>query len=401
MWRDYFNYGYFLCLDEVSIVSGVNPNTFFDNFDSYTVGQLVACQNPVDWTTWSNAPCGAEDAEVSNAFAWSGSNSAKIVTNDDFVKPLGNKTTGKWYMSFLYYIPATKSGYFNTMNSFGTNVWGMDAFFDAGGAGRLDTTGGGGVPANTVNFTYAVAQWNQVIVIVDLNTQIAEFWTGTNPTNLTQIATWNWTQGGTKPNTLAVQDFYGATATDEMYMDDYFFSDEMPTVVPVELSAFSAIISNGAVVLNWTTETELNNQGFQVERKTAEGQFVTIGSVQGNGTTTERKQYSYTDAVVETGTYYYRLKQIDFGGTYEYSNEIFVDVTAPLEFALGQNYPNPFNPTTTINFSLAEPTFVKLAIYNLLGEEVEVLKNEYMNAGSFNVSFDASSLPSGMYLIQS
>ena len=170
------------------------------------------------------------------------------------------------------------------------------------------------------------------------------------------------------------------------------------TIVPVELSAFSANVSNGNVVLNWTTETELNNQGFEVERRTAEGQFVTIGSVQGNGTTTERKQYSYTDAGVETGNYYYRLKQIDFGGAYEYSDEIFVDVTAPLEFALDQNYPNPFNPTTTINFSLAEPTFVRLAIYNLLGEEVEVLKNENMNAGSYNVSFDASSLPSGMYL---
>ena len=168
--------------------------------------------------------------------------------------------------------------------------------------------------------------------------------------------------------------------------------------VPVELSAFSANVNNGSVVLNWTTETELNNQGFEVQRRNTEGQFVTIGSVQGNGTTTERKQYSYTDAGVETGNYYYRLKQIDFGGAYEYSNEIFVDVTAPLAFALDQNYPNPFNPSTTINFSLAEPSFVKLAVYNLLGEEVKVLKNEYMNAGSFNVSFDAASLPSGMYL---
>ncbi len=170
------------------------------------------------------------------------------------------------------------------------------------------------------------------------------------------------------------------------------------TILPVELSSFTASASNGNVVLAWTTESEINNQGFEIERRTTEGQFVTIGSVQGNGTTTERKQYSYTDAGVETGHYYYRLKQIDFGGTYEYSDEIFVDVSAPLEFALDQNFPNPFNPTTSINFSLAEPTFVKLAIYNLLGEEVEVLKNEYMNAGSFNVTFDASSLPSGMYL---
>ena len=95
-----------------------------------------------------------------------------MVQNNDFVRLHGQKTTGKWYMSFVFYIPATKSGYFNTMNGFTPNtfVWGMDSYFDVGGAGRLDTTGGGGVPATSVAFTYAVAQWNQVIVIVDLDT---------------------------------------------------------------------------------------------------------------------------------------------------------------------------------------------------------------------------------------
>jgi len=393
---DYVGFDYF----EVLAGTVVNPNTFFDNFDSYTAGLLVACQNPVDWTTWSNAPCGPEDAEVSNAFAYSGANSAKIVTNDDFVKPHGNKTTGKWYMSFMYYVPATKSGYFNTMNVFtlpATFVWGMDVYFDAGGAGRIDTTGGGGVPATTVNFTWAVAQWNQAIVIVDLDTQLAEFWTGTNPLNLTQVATWNWTQGGTKPNSLAVNDFFGATPTDEMYIDDYFFSDEMPTIIPVELTSFAAAADNGNVNLNWSTATELNNSGFQIERSNG-GEYQVIGFVAGHGTTTEAKNYSYSDQNVNSGTYSYRLKQIDFDGTFEYSNSIEVEVIGVVEFALGQNYPNPFNPTTTINFSLAEPTFVKLAIYNLLGEELEILKNENMNAGSYNVSFDASSLPSGMYL---
>jgi hypothetical protein len=170
------------------------------------------------------------------------------------------------------------------------------------------------------------------------------------------------------------------------------------TFLPVELSSFSANVSNGNILLDWTTETEINNQGFEIQRRNSDGQFVTIGNVQGNGTTTERKQYSYTDAGLETGNYYYRLKQIDFGGAYEYSKEIFVEVTAPLEFALNQNYPNPFNPTTIINFSLAEPSFVKLAIYNLMGEEVRILKNEYMSAGNFNATFDAASLPSGMYL---
>ena len=168
--------------------------------------------------------------------------------------------------------------------------------------------------------------------------------------------------------------------------------------LPVELVSFLANGSNGNVHLNWSTATELNNQGFEVQRRTTESQFITIGHVNGNGTTTESKEYSFIDAGVQSGSYSYRLKQIDFNGAYEYSYEIYVDVTAPVVFALDQNYPNPFNPTTSISFSLAEPSFVKLVVINLLGEEVQVLKNEYMNAGSFNVSFNASSLPSGMYL---
>jgi hypothetical protein len=367
------------------------PPLFFDNFDSYTAGLLVACQNPTFWTTWSNAPCGAEDAEVSSDFAFSGLNSAKIITNDDLVKDFGTAyTSGKYKISFQVYIPATKAGYFNTLATFGTtNNWAMEMYFDANGGGRVNPDGA--VPAT---FSWTAGQWNLVEHVVDLDANLGQVYF-----NGVMVQSQQYTLGAyttAVPLTLDANDFYGSTANDLMYIDDY--AVESLTVVPVELSAFAANVVGGAVVLNWTTESELNNQGFEVERRTVEGQFVTIGSVQGNGTTTERKQYSYTDAGVETGNYYYRLKQIDFGGAYEYSNEIFVDVTAPLEFALGQNYPNPFNPTTTINFSLAEPTFVKLAIYNLLGEELEILKNENMNAGSFNVSFDASSLPSGMYL---
>ena len=213
------------------------------------------------------------------------------------------------------------------------------------------------------------------------------------------VTTWQWSlvsNGSGVQISLDANDFFGETANDEMYLDDYTVEDI--TVVPVELSAFSVNVNNSNVVLNWTTETELNNQGFEVQRRSTESQFVTIGHVNGNGTTTDRKEYSFTDAGVQTGSYYYRLKQVDFNGAFEYSNEIFAEISAPFEFALNQNYPNPFNPTTSINFSLAEPSLVKLSVYNLLGEEVQVLKNEFMNAGSFNITFDAASLPSGMYL---
>jgi hypothetical protein len=307
-------------------------------------------------------------------------------------------------MSFAFYIPDTKSGYFNTMNSFvpNPNVWGMDAYFDVGGTGRLDTTGGGGGnPAFVVPFTWDVAQWNQAIVVVNLDATppTAQFWTATNPSNLTLIAEWDWTQAGTKPAQLAVNDFFGATGTDEMYIDDYRMDNTLPPIIPVELTSFAANVNNnGQVVLNWETATELNNLMFEIERKSEGSEFHTIGYVNGAGTTTLPQQYSYLDATVNTGTYSYRLKNVDYDGRYYFSDAVEVDVKGPLTFALEQNYPNPFNPTTNIKFSVPETGNIKLAVYNIVGEQVAVLVDGFTEAGFYNVTFDAASLPSGIYL---
>jgi Secretion system C-terminal sorting domain len=181
-------------------------------------------------------------------------------------------------------------------------------------------------------------------------------------------------------------------------MDNYYFGDAMPPIIPVELTSFTTISNNGAVELNWQTATEVNNHMFEIERKSEASEFRTIGYVEGHGTTTEPQSYSYIDNDVNTGTYVYRLKQVDFNGTFNYSNEVEVDVTAPLTFNLEQNYPNPFNPSTKINYSVPEAGNVKLAVYNIVGEEVAVLVNGYTQAGSFDVTFNASNLPSGVYL---
>jgi photosystem II stability/assembly factor-like uncharacterized protein len=169
-------------------------------------------------------------------------------------------------------------------------------------------------------------------------------------------------------------------------------------VVPVELTSFTANASNGNVELNWRTATEVNNQGFEIERRTETSEFRTIGFVEGNGTTTEPRSYSYLDKTVEQGVTYYRLKQIDFDGTYAYSDVVEVNVTGPLSFDLSQNYPNPFNPSTMIKYSIPESGNVKLSVYNLVGEEVAVLVNGFSQAGTFDVTFNASNLPSGVYL---
>jgi len=169
-------------------------------------------------------------------------------------------------------------------------------------------------------------------------------------------------------------------------------------IVPVELTSFAAVIADDNVQLNWTTATEVNNQGFEIQKRNGDGEFEKVGFVPGHGTTTDIQTYSYIDSKVASGSYTYRLKQIDFNGSFEYSDEVAVDVTTPLEFTLEQNYPNPFNPSTSIKYSIPENGFVTLDVYNLLGEKVASLVNSVQEAGRYEINFDASNLASGIYI---
>jgi hypothetical protein len=126
-----------------------------------------------------------------------------------------------------------------------------------------------------------------------------------------------------------------------------------------------------------------------------------IGFVDGNGTTTETKSYSFKDKNLTAGKYQYRLKQIDFDGTFEYSNIVEAEILPPAKFSLEQNYPNPFNPSTSIQYAIANRQFVSLKVFNSLGEEVETLVNEYQGAGNHSTFFIVNStLPSGVYYYQ-
>ena len=125
-----------------------------------------------------------------------------------------------------------------------------------------------------------------------------------------------------------------------------------------------------------------------------------IGFVIGNGNSNSPKDYSFVDDNVTTGKYSYRLKQIDNNGQFEYSKSIEVDLKAPKNFELSQNYPNPFNPGTTIRFSIPEAGNVKLNIFNSLGEEVANLVDEFREAGTYKINYDASGLSSGIYFYQ-
>jgi Secretion system C-terminal sorting domain len=176
----------------------------------------------------------------------------------------------------------------------------------------------------------------------------------------------------------------------------YVVKFENPT--PVELTSFTANYENEKVMLNWITASEVNNRGFEVERKDQTSGWNNIGFVSGNGTITRSNSYNFTDDSVVSNKYSYRLKQIDLNGTFKYSNVIEVNTNIINEFMLNQNYPNPFNPTTKINFSIPRTSNVKLIVYNTLGEKVATLIDGVKNEGSYETSFNGAGLASGIYV---
>jgi len=171
------------------------------------------------------------------------------------------------------------------------------------------------------------------------------------------------------------------------------------TVLPVELANFSANVNKNNVALTWTTSTETNNQGFEIERKLVGSEdWTKVGNlIAGKGTITTPTEYSYNDRP-NTGNYNYRLKQIDFNGAFSYhalSNEVIVGL--PTVYSISQNYPNPFNPSTKIDFELPYDSKVSILLYDISGREVGKLVNEQLTAGYHNVQFNGSNLASGMY----
>ena len=163
------------------------------------------------------------------------------------------------------------------------------------------------------------------------------------------------------------------------------------------MSSFTSSVGGRNVLLDWSTATELNNARFEIERS-VNNQWTKIGEVAGNGTTTSPRSYSYFDKGLNTGSYTYRLKQIDYNGSFEYhnlSNEVVIGV--PNQFELIQNYPNPFNPSTKIDYSIPFDGKVSLTIFDAMGKEVSKLVNYTQPAGYYTIDFNASEFASGIY----
>ncbi len=170
--------------------------------------------------------------------------------------------------------------------------------------------------------------------------------------------------------------------------------------IPVELTSFVANVIDRDVILSWSTATETNNAGFEVERKaSADQSWKKLAFIQSAGTTTEPQQYSYRDSRLESGIYSYRLKIVDFDGTYSYSDAVEIQIGVPNHYSLRQNYPNPFNPSTKIDYQLPFDAKVQIELYSITGEKVATLVSGDISAGYHTYELNASrlNLSSGVY----
>ncbi|RJP72851.1 MAG: T9SS C-terminal target domain-containing protein [Ignavibacteriales bacterium] len=215
----------------------------------------------------------------------------------------------------------------------------------------------------------------------------------------------NYITNGPSGNIYATGYFKSSTANFDLQTLNTYGAEDIFVVkleggtIPVELASFNASVKDNSVTLKWNTITETNNAFFTVERSKDNLNFVSVGSVKGHGTTTEKHSYSFIQSDVAAGEYFYRLKQTDIDGSFKYCSTIKVTVKNVSSFALQQNYPNPFNPSTIIEFQLPADAVVSLTVYNAIGQEVALpVSNQMYSAGAYDVNFNADKLTSGLYI---
>lgn len=195
--------------------------------------------------------------------------------------------------------------------------------------------------------------------------------------------------------------FDASTSSDAFGSSNVEISAACQVILPVELVDFSATVDEQDVLLLWSTASETNNAGFDVEHSFTDGLFEAIDFVDGYGTTLSQKSYEFRVEDLEPGLHRFRLKQIDYDGAFEYSSIVEAVVEIPDKYLLGQVYPNPFNPQASVRFWVAESQPVKVVLHDATGRAIRILfEGEVSGGGSHLVRIDGSALSSGTYLVR-
>jgi hypothetical protein len=338
----------------------------------------------------------------------SGMGNAALLNNtgEDVNRTFTTQTTGFIYYSFLVNVTTGTAGYFIHLGT-GTSTFAARVFVQPSiNSGKINF----GV-SNSSTAVYGTTDFDPLTTyLLIVKYEVA------NPTSNVSL----WVKSSGLPSTetaagtpeVTTTTGTGLASINAIYLRQYSTSQDITVdgirigtswgfaPLPVELTSFSASVIGSKVKLNWATATEVNNYGFDILRQAQinKGSWEKVGFISGSGNSNLPSSYSFIDNNVTFGKYNYRLKQIDNDGQFEYSKTVEADLGAPKNYELNQNYPNPFNPTTTISFKLPEASQVKLTVYNILGQEVKVLIDEFKEAGLHTINFKAEDLNSGLYI---
>jgi hypothetical protein len=397
--------GWFTLAGGVSANRVARFNTLTNTWSSLGTGS----SNGVNGTVFALAVVGNE-VVVGGTFTSAGGVSANNVAR--YFPPTTNPPTHTIFADGLYFFPPTGVSIFFT-GVLGTGTCTVQRF-DAP-ASNISFTGT--PPTFTSQYRFVITALGFTFTSAELRfnrTQIPNAGIG----NAGTVSVYRRPTSGTGQFSILPNAFNSSfpdevRATTTAFSEFILGSNDPDNPLPVELVSFRGTATAQGVQLTWQTATELNNAGFEVRRKAANEDFVTIASyrfdpsLRGKGTTTSATTYSFVDATVEAGkTYTYRLRSVDYDGTiHDYAQTVSVEVREPVqarvyEYALEQNYPNPFNPTTTIRYSLKETGKVSVRVYDVMGREVKVLVDGVQGAGEYSVVMDAMGLSSGVYVYQ-
>jgi len=387
------------------------PTPFVEDFD-YTANEDLTLHG---WVAHSGSGTQPQTVVAPGltftGYPSSGIGNAALLDNngEDINRIFTPVTSGSVYMSFMVKVDAAATGYFihYSSNPLNTSNYRGRVWIEGSGSSISFKLSFASSDTTSTPYDYTIGETYLVIVKYEivsgsLNDNVSLYiFSSTNPVTLTEpaVPTIGPIANGTasadiEPGSVCLRQY---NASQNITVDGIRVATSWSDVVPVELTSFNAFVKNNSVSLNWITATELNNSGFEIERKLGNSNWSRIAFVKGHGTSTVSNKYSYTDADLSSGNYVYRLKQIDFDGSYEYSKIVEASIDLPSKFELSQNYPNPFNPNTVITYSLPKAGHVTLKIYNALGQEISTLVNGLVEAGNYNIKFNASGFSSGIY----
>ncbi len=389
------SYTYYICAlyDEgesmpselVSVFTGGGTQTIFsDDFEAYTAGNKVACQNTTDWTTWSNAPCGTEDAEVTSAVTYSGSKAVIVQGVNDLVKVIPDYATGLYKISFQIYVPTGFLGYFNTLQDFaGANsYWGMQVYFNTNGSGSVD---GGGEGAGTFSFAHDIWILNEVIV--DMDNDWAEYKLGGE-----SVLGWQWSTGAFGDgslNQLGGVNFYAwnnsGAGTPKYYFDEFMIEEFLaPALMPPLNFTLNVAFEN--IQLTWDSPEGKELLGYNIYYAFNGGVFSLLDNTTETSYIVESPGSGlhayYLTAVYDEGeSAPTNIQEILLTGMDDHSDQASVSI-----------FPNPAGQVVYID---AGEAISSVRLYNFDGQEL----NCRMTISGHTATADLSGMKNGVYFI--